>query len=286
MAGHIYIVYGDRDRQLAENITNLVEKHGFRCFLKSRDISPADSWASRIQESIESAPMVIVVLGEHTADSMMTMREVSYAHELHKPIIPVDVMGSGEIRGNLMYYLAYSQIIRFVDEADSKQLLNTVEDVMKQTGGAGSEKQAGKPDKPYDGSEPYIFISYSHKDMEKVFGIIRKLQDEGYRIWYDEGIDPATEWDENIAQHIINSGCLIAFISDNYIASNNCKDEINFARDLDKPRLLIYIGQTKLPAGMAMRLMRIQAIHEYKYEDKSDFYKKLLEATVIRDCHK
>jgi len=82
----------------------------------------------------------------------------------------------------------------------------------------------------------------------------------------------------------MNSGCLIAFISANYIASNNCKDEINFARDLDKPRLLVYIEQTKLPAGMAMRLMRIQAIHEYKYEDKADFYSKLLSASVISSC--
>lgn len=284
MAGHIYIIYGDGDRRQAENITNLVEKQGFRCFLKSRDISRSGEWASQIQANIESAAMVIVILGEHTADSMMTMREVSCAHDMHKPILPVDILGSGELMGNLMYYLAYSQIIRLVDESDSKEFLAAVEDIMRQTGGVSSPKPAGKPDKPYDGSEPYIFISYSHKDMDKVFGIIRKLQDEGYRVWYDEGIDPATEWDENIAQHIINSGCLIAFISGNYIASNNCKDEINFARDLDKPRLLIYIEQTKLPAGMAMRLMRIQAIHEYKYEDKTDFYKKLLETPVIRDC--
>ena len=52
----------------------------------------------------------------------------------------------------------------------------------------------------------------------------------------------------------------------------------------DKPRLLVYIEQTKLPAGMAMRLMRIQGIHEYKYEDKSDFYSKLLSASVISSC--
>ena len=138
--------------------------------------------------------------------------------------------------------------------------------------------------KPYKGNENYIFISYSHRDIDEVLGFIETLQENGYNVWYDEGIDPGTEWDENIAQHIMNSGCLIAFISANYIASNNCKDEINFARDLDKPRLLVYIEQTKLPAGMAMRLMRIQAIHEYKYEDKSDFYSKLLSASVISSC--
>lgn len=284
MAGQIYIVYGEQDRKRAENITKLLEKSGFSCFFRARDIIPTGNWASTIQEKIESAPMVIVVLGEHTADSMMTVREVSLASDAHRAILPVDITGTGEIGGSLYYYLAYSQIIRFVDESDSETLISAAADIMSKVGDVSSAKPGSKPDKPYDGSKPYIFISYSHKDIDKVFGIIRMLQDEGYRVWYDEGIDPATEWDDNIAQHIIDSGCLIAFISGNYIASSNCKDEINFARDLDKPRLLIYIEQTKLPAGMAMRLMRIQAIHEYKYENKADFSKKLLEASVIGAC--
>ena len=284
MAGQIYIVYGEQDGKWAEDITKLLEKKGFSCFFRSRDISPMDNWASTIQEKIESAPMVIVVLGEHTADSMMTVREVGLASDTHRPILPVDITGAGNTQGDLNYYLAYSQIIPFVDKRDSEKLISAVEDIMSKVGDVSSTKPVSRPDKPYDGSGPYIFISYSHKDMDKVFGIIKMLQDEGYRVWYDEGIDPATEWDDNIAQHIIDSGCLIAFISGNYIASSNCKDEINFARDLDKPRLLIYIEQTKLPAGMAMRLMRIQAIHEYKYEDKADFRKKLLEASVIGSC--
>ena len=79
-------------------------------------------------------------------------------------------------------------------------------------------------------------------------------------------------------------GYLIAFISNNYIASNNCKDEINFARDLDKDRLLVSIEDTTLPLGMSMRLRRLQAIHEYKYDDKEDFYGKLLSAAGIEKC--
>ena len=67
----------------------------------------------------------------------------------------------------------------------------------------------------------------------------------------DEGIDPGTEWDEYIAAHIDRCSYMIAFLSDNYFGSSNCRDELAFARDLDKPRLLVYIEQTKLPAGMA-----------------------------------
>ena len=135
--------------------------------------------------------------------------------------------------------------------------------------------------KAYEGNEKYIFISYSHKDKDKVFDIIKKLVNDGHNIWYDEGIDPGTEWDENIATHIEGCDGFIAFVSENYVSSDNCKDELNFARDLGKDRLLIYLEDVKLPAGMTMRLNRLQAIHSYTYSDKHDFFAKLKETPML-----
>ena len=59
---------------------------------------------------------------------------------------------------------------------------------------------------PYRGEEAYIFVSYAHKDSYRVWPIVARLQLDGYRVWYDEGIDPGTEWDENIASHVKNCG--------------------------------------------------------------------------------
>jgi hypothetical protein len=105
----------------------------------------------------------------------------------------------------------------------------------------------------------------------------------GYHIWYDEGIDPGTEWDENIASHL--SGCvgILAFMSANYLSSENCKDELNYARDLGKDRVLVYLEQVELPAGMAMRLNRIQALHKYKYNKSDDFYTELIKAPLFKE---
>ena len=55
---------------------------------------------------------------------------------------------------------------------------------------------------PYEGNEPYVFISYSHQDIERVMPILRRLNAEGFRIWYDDGIDPGTEWPESIAAQL------------------------------------------------------------------------------------
>lgn len=135
--------------------------------------------------------------------------------------------------------------------------------------------------RPYKGTETYIFISYSHKDQAEVFSILSTMIRHGFRVWFDEGIDPGTEWDENIAEHIQKSSYFVSFISENYLQSNNCKDELNFARDLEKPRLLVYLNDVNLPAGLAMRLNRLQAIHYYKYSTMESFFKKLCEAEGI-----
>ena len=134
------------------------------------------------------------------------------------------------------------------------------------------------PPVPYRGNEPYIFISYSHKDSRKVWPVIEQMQADGYRVWYDEGIDPGTEWDENIAAHVTGCDYFIAFISKNYINSENCKDELNFSRDLNKKQLLIYLEDVDLPDGMDLRLGRVQRVTR---NGKGDFYQRLYDAEGI-----
>ena len=138
--------------------------------------------------------------------------------------------------------------------------------------------------KPYRGIKPYIFISYAHTDSKNVFDIINNLQSAEYRVWYDEGIDPGTEWDENIAVHVEKCGYFIALISENYLASSNCKDELNYARELEKPCLLVYLEDVQLPGGMRMRLSRLQAIHKYKYVSEMAFMQKLFETKGLEVC--
>lgn len=128
---------------------------------------------------------------------------------------------------------------------------------------------------PYSGDNQFIFISYSHRDNDIVWPIIGRMIDDGYNVWYDDGIDPGTEWDEVIANKIIASDYFIAFISENYMASDNCKDELNYARDNVDNKLLIYLTDTSLPPGMNMRLGRIQAIQAFNFRKEDDFFKKL-----------
>ncbi len=136
----------------------------------------------------------------------------------------------------------------------------------------------------YRGNSPYIFISYAHADSSRVFPIIETLHENGYRVWYDEGIDPGTEWPEFIAERISSCGYFIAFISDKSINSENCKDEMNFARDLGKERLLVYLEDVQLPPGMQMRLNRMQAVFHHKYDREEAFYDRVFKTAGLSIC--
>ena len=67
---------------------------------------------------------------------------------------------------------------------------------------------------PYQGNEPYIFVSDAHKNGTAVKEIIYHLNQAGYRIWYDAGIDPGTEWAEYIASRVANCTYFVAFITE------------------------------------------------------------------------
>ncbi|TXT60158.1 MAG: hypothetical protein BAJALOKI2v1_130040 [Promethearchaeota archaeon] len=130
------------------------------------------------------------------------------------------------------------------------------------------------PFNAYDGDEPFIFISYTHKDKAEVYPILEKLNQSGYKIWYDEGIPLSTDWCNTIAEKILDCSLCLSFISPNVNESENTKDEIFLATEENKPFVAIYLRETDLVAGIKMRIRRIQGIMKYKM-DSSQFFERL-----------
>ena len=137
---------------------------------------------------------------------------------------------------------------------------------------------------PYIGEKPYIFVSYAHKDSEVVTRAIALLQQSGFRVWYDEGIDPGSEWPSTIAKYLERCSYLIGFISANSLASQNCTCELYTAFNEHKRILVVYLEDVQLEGGLKMQLSSRQAIHWYKYESENAFFKKLLTAPGLNDC--
>ncbi|MBQ7364675.1 MAG: leucine-rich repeat protein [Clostridia bacterium] len=137
----------------------------------------------------------------------------------------------------------------------------------------------------YEGNKPYIFVSYAHKDTDRVLPIIEALAAAGFRVWYDAGIEAGSEWPEYIATHLEHAACVIAFLSEASIASKNCRQEINYAIDLDIPTLTVYLEDLTLTGGMRMRVGLLQALFYHRYETSEAFYGALFRTDLLLPCH-
>lgn len=134
--------------------------------------------------------------------------------------------------------------------------------------------------KPYEGEEPYIFISYAHADSETVMKVVGDMHGRGYRIWYDEGIEVGSEWPECIAEHLYGAHLVIAFISNAYMRSDNCRREIHYSLSKKKKIINVFLENTEMTPGMEMQIGNIFALMKFGMSDEV-FYQKLYSAPLL-----
>jgi len=96
-----------------------------------------------------------------------------------------------------------------------------------------------------------IFISYSRKDSEIIDRLIRKLKQAGYqeeKIWIDRSeIRGGELWRKEIVGAIKGADVVILAISDNSIASQNVRKELDLSDEYKKRILPILVRKTSLP---------------------------------------
>lgn len=138
---------------------------------------------------------------------------------------------------------------------------------------------------PYEGHEPYIFVSYSHQNKEQVYRVIEALQNAGFRVWFDEGIRPGDEWNTVIAEHIEKCSAVVPFISRDFVASTFCTREVTFASiDCQKPFISVILDETEIPSGLRMNLSIYQMIQLSQYVTLDGFVNDLRSADAIKTC--
>ena len=137
----------------------------------------------------------------------------------------------------------------------------------------------------YNGKEPYMFVSYSHKDSALVMPIVQGLQSRGFRVWYDEGIEVSVAWAKYVGERLEQCSCVLAYVTGNFDDSDNCWQELNFAMEEKKQIVAIKAdGGRKLSAGMRMRLGAIQTMPFEKYGSVEKILESLDRAAVLKPC--
>ncbi len=106
----------------------------------------------------------------------------------------------------------------------------------------------------YVGSEPYLFISYSHRDTAAVYPILDMLHDKKYRIWYDESCETGNDFRDELRDKIERCDAVILFVSEASMASPFCGMEIIVARENAKRIYPIYLDSSEVPPAFQILL--------------------------------
>ena len=117
------------------------------------------------------------------------------------------------------------------------------------------------PFSAYQGDEPYVFVCYSHEDVEVVYAELQWLREQGVNLWYDEGISAGKNWRAAIGDSLLGARHVLFYISARSLESAHCNREINLALDEEKDVLPVYLEDVELTPDLKVGLNRVQALH-------------------------
>lgn len=139
---------------------------------------------------------------------------------------------------------------------------------------------------PYEGNEPYIFFSYSHKDAQRVYPLLEQIDSDGYRVWYDDGNHPGDDWPENIAEHLDGAAVCLAMLSGNSNNSPNCSREITFCVNKQKKLMAVMLEEYAMSLGVQLQLSTLHYEKRSSYSSDQALLKKLYETDEIKACQR
>ncbi|MBQ3284858.1 MAG: toll/interleukin-1 receptor domain-containing protein [Ruminococcus sp.] len=125
----------------------------------------------------------------------------------------------------------------------------------------------------YRGQEPYIYICYSHSDSRMAFDEIRRIQEAGYLVCYDEGISPGNSFPKEIASDIRNSALFVVLITPRSIKDKYVNDQIQCAMFMHIPVLSIYPEGTEMPPELGLLIGSAPAIMKDHISDAEYEYR-------------
>ncbi len=106
----------------------------------------------------------------------------------------------------------------------------------------------------YNGSEPFVFLSYAIEDVNSMAPIAKLLNENNVRVWLDQ--NPKKE---NLpiyaTMRIPDCGFLLAYVSPSFLASKACIDSLKIASDSQKAIVAICPRDIVLPDDLPKNIV-------------------------------
>lgn len=125
--------------------------------------------------------------------------------------------------------------------------------------------------------QDYIFISYKGEDPAAL-EIIRHLQRDGYRIWYDQRLTPSEQWVSEISRRIKGCGYFVTLLTDAFLRSEWCTKELTLAQKRKKPILAVHLAKNELPDGIDLLLADLFGVYRSACKSEEAFYHQIYKA--------
>src|SRR5688572_1745413 len=78
----------------------------------------------------------------------------------------------------------------------------------------------------------HLFVSYKREENQFALKLAASLKNRGIGVWVDLlDIKPSDDWDDSIDKALKSSIGLIAVLTNEYLLSEYCRDELKFARN-------------------------------------------------------
>ena len=125
---------------------------------------------------------------------------------------------------------------------------------------------------PFDACDPsgtFVFVSYAHQDKAVAYPELLRIRSLGIRVWYDEGIEPGSEWPEAIASALNRAAAFVVLITPAAVASRNVRNEIGCAFTWGKPFFAIHLTKTDLSRGLELQMNHVQAVMRWQMDEGS-----------------
>src|SRR6187455_3105054 len=87
----VFVSYASNDAAVANALVEGLERHGLRCWIAPRDVSPGSLYADAIVRAINESTVLIVVLSEHAIASAHVGRELERAAAKRRTIMTLRI---------------------------------------------------------------------------------------------------------------------------------------------------------------------------------------------------
>ena len=291
---YVFITYAHKDAKSVFSDLEQFNDLGINIFYDD-GLPVGSAWFESIETKISKSKMFVPFLSPNTVNSRVSRDEIFLAYLFNLPILPIYLketklekglnLAIGSLQSIYKYELSdenYSRICNREFERFGLININTEKNATPKkennkkfklstwfrdflTGNQKASSARGRMPEPI----PYIYISYSNKDISSVIPEIERYIQEGYEVKFDKGLNFNDKNDlPKFMDLIVNCGIFVVFLSENAIDSNQVKMELKIANVHNKPIIPIYLEETELSPEFESILKSSQPL--YKYENQYD----------------